>query len=427
MKGDEVSSSHSHPTGSGPGAVGCPHFPFEAPADPLDLPEVHRALQDAGPVSKVMLPPGQPDTEAWLVTGHAEALRVYRDDDTFSRAAADGVRPFLKAAPIIIALDGEHHRRVRGLVSAGFTPRMVARSRAAIKDLAVELLDEMIGAGEPGDLAEGWATRYTLAVIARQFDLPPADYPQFRAWSEAVVSVDPEHQAQAPAAMEAMVGYAAGLLPARAENPGEDLLSLIATNAVASGVDLAEAGLLAVSLVVGGWETTAGALVSGVHRLLTTTDEDGHTLYSRLCAEPELIPTAVEEVLRSVPNSVLGATQPRRATRDVELGGVLVREHEIVIPSPDSAGRDPKAFDDPERVDLARNPNPHLAFGSGPHMCIGAHLGRVELQVAFEVLTSRLPGLRLAVPVGELDWRFDLSVIRRPARYPVAWTPPVTR
>jgi nocardicin N-oxygenase len=220
-----------------------------------------------------------------------------------------------------------------------------------------------------------------------------------------------------------MVGYMAQLMPERAADPGDDLVSLVAVNARQTGVDDFEAGLLAASLVTGGWESTGGALVCLVHRLLTTNGPDGNSLYSALCGDPTLIPTAIEELLRVVPNSVLAATQPRRAVRDVELGGVLIRVGEVVIPSPDSAGRDPKVFPDPETLDLARSPNPHLAFGNGAHVCIGAPLGRLELQVALELLTHRLPALRLAVPADELMWRWDRSVIRRPETYPVAWSP----
>ncbi|MEW2357180.1 cytochrome P450 [Spirillospora sp. NPDC029432] len=389
----------------------------------MALPAEHIRLQRAAPLSKVMLPPGQEHTEAWLVTGHQEAQAVYRDAERYSRRLADGIRPFLPAYPIIIALDAPEHGRIRGLAAAGFTRRRVERLRPAVETLADELLDDLIAAGEPGDLAEGWATALTLGTIARQFDLPPGDYDRFRTWSETIVSVDPAMQARAPAAIGEMVAYAAALLPGRADDPGEDLLSLIAVNARKHGVDPASAGLLAVSIVAGGWETTAGALISGLHWLLTSTSEDGTSLYASLCADPGRIPGAVEELLRKVPNSVLGATQPRFVLQDHELGGVGLKKGEIVIPSPDSAGRDPRAFDDPERIDLDRTPNPHLAFGNGAHMCIGAWLARLELQVAFEVLTRRLPELRLAVPAGGLDWRFDASVIRRPAHYPVEWTP----
>jgi nocardicin N-oxygenase len=406
-----------------PGSGGCPHFPFPVPADPLDVSAPHRRLQETAPLAKVVLPPGQADREAWFVTGHAEALRVYRDAETFERRSADGVAPFLAAYPVIVALDGEHHRRVRGLVQNGFAHSRVQRLRPAIEDVAAALVDEMVLAGEPADLGDAFAVPLTLQVIARMFDLPKGDYERFRAWADTLATADVSTQAQAQEAMQAMVGYAAALLPERAADPGEDLLSLVAVNAREAGVDDFEAALLVASLVVAGWESTPAALVSSVHRLLITDDGGGRSLYARLCDEPALIPTAVEEMLRIVPNSVLGATNPRRATRDVELGGVLVRAGELCIPSPDSAGRDPAVFDDPGGIDLARSPNPHLAFGNGPHVCVGAPAARMELQVALETLTARLPALRLAVPAGDLTWPFDRGVARRPASYPVAWTP----
>jgi cytochrome P450 len=406
------------------GPEGCPHFPFPVPSDPLDVSAEARRLQEAAPLSKVALPPGQSDTEAWFVTGHAEALRVYRDAETFERRSADGVAPFLAAYPVIVALDGEHHRRVRGLVQNGFAPARVERLRPEIEDLAAGLVDQMVLAGEPADLGDAFAVPLTLHVIARMFDLPKGDYERFQGWADTLATADVSTAAQAQEAMQAMVGYAAALLPERAADPGDDLLSLVAVNAEKNGVDAFEAALLAASLVVAGWESTPAALVSSVHRLLITDGGDGRSLYARLCDEPGLIPTAVEEMLRIVPNSVLGAANPRRATRDIELGGVLVRAGELCIPAPDSAARDAAAFADPENVDLARSPNPHLAFGNGPHVCVGAPAARMELQVALETLTARLPSLRLAVPAEDLTWPFDRGVARRPARYPVTWAPP---
>jgi nocardicin N-oxygenase len=402
----------------------CPRFPFDPPADPLGLAATHMQLQAHGPVSKVALPLGQADAEAWLVTGHAEAVRVYRDTDTFVRGSADGISPFMKAAPIIITLDGEEHRRIRGLVKAAFTPSKVRRLRPEIENAVADRLGAMLASGEPADLSEDFALPLTLGVIGHQFGIPEADYERFRAWNEAIVSVAPDAHHTAPAAMEAMVGYMVALMRRRLRDPGEDLVSVVAANAQAAGVDEASAGLLAASVVTGGWESTAGALVCATHRLLTTADgPNGSSLYSRLVAEPVLIPTAVEEMLRIVPNGVLGATQPRRATCDTELGGVQIRAGDLVIPSPDAAAYDSAAFAAPETIDLARTPNPHLAFGNGPHICIGAPLGRLELQIAFELLTERLPTLRPAVPASELEWRWDAGFVRRPAAYPVAWSP----
>jgi nocardicin N-oxygenase len=390
---------------------------------PLDLPDTHAELQRRGPVARVALPEGQSDAWAWLVTGYEETRAVYRDAGVFARATADGISPFQTTYPIIIALDGEHHRRVRGLATSGFTPRQAERLRPAITAHATELVDAMLAGGEPADLVEQFAIPLTLGTIASLFELPAGDHGKFRGWAEVLVSVDPAVTAHAGEAMASMVAYMADLLVRRREDPGEDLLSLVAANAHRTGVADSEAGLLVASLVVAGWDSTAGAVVTFTHRLLSSTGADGAGLYSRLCADAALIPAAVEELLRIVPNSVLAATQPRRVLRDVRLGGVQIRAGDLVIPSPDAAGRDPRAFPEPERVDLERSPNPHLAFGAGPHVCIGAHLARLELQVALETLTSRLPALRLAVPPGDLDWPFADGFIRRPSAYPVAWSP----
>lgn len=405
-----------------PTPSGCP-FPFAPPADPLELPDEYARLHQQAPVTRVKLPPGQADEYGWIATGYEEALRVYQDDETFSRAQGDGVAPGLKAHPIIVALDGDEHREKRGLAQGEFSPAKMRKRRGLVEELAEAQLEEMLAKGEPADLVADFAMPLTLHVLGSLFDIPREDYPKFRGWAEALVTVDPGQPERAVQVMGAMTAYVAELMPARAANPGDDLVSAIALKAQQQGVDIMDAGLVAVSLVTGGWESTGGQMVSSIHKLLTTTGPDGTSLYSALCADPDLIPTAVEEMFRVVPNSVLGTTQPRRATRDVELGGVLIRAGEVVFPSPDAANRDPARFTDPDVIDLTRKPNPHIAFGNGPHVCIGAPLGRLEIESALRLLTRRLPALRLAVPAEDLVWPFGSRVIRYPDSYPVAWSP----
>lgn len=185
------------------------------------------------------------------------------------------------------------------------------------------------------------------------------------------LSTGEDRAAENERAVLEMSGYMAeplGGLMADAEPGSEEggLLSVIAANTVRRRTSLEEAALLAASLVVAGWETTAAAIAGFLFRLLTTRQDGGETLYHLLAAHPDRIPGAVEELLRTTPGTTFKSAQPRRAVREVELGGVRLREGDLVIPATDRANRDPAVFEDPERIDLGRARNPHLAFGTGP-------------------------------------------------------------
>ncbi|KAB2339773.1 cytochrome P450 [Actinomadura rudentiformis] len=404
----------------GVSASECPHFPFDrSGSGPLDLAQAHLALA-GNPLAKVTLPAGQPDTEAWLVTGMPECLEVYRNGEVFSRAQADGVKPFLKMSPIINALDGEHHRRIRGLVAKEFTPSRVERLRPMVESLAADVLRRMMSSGSKADLFEDFAMPLTLGTIGGQLGIPEEDRSKFRVWGQGLMATGPGAHEKNQAAVYAMCGYMAEVMAARRSAPVDDLLSVIITNADAAGVSAEEAALLGASLVVAGWESTAASIVMFAYLLLTSLDEDGTLLYRRLCSQPDLVPGAVEEMLRVVPNSIYGASQPRRALVDVELGGVLVRAGELVIPSHDMAARDERVFADPQRIDFERSPNPHLAFVSGAHVCPGAPLARMELQVTFKLFLEEMPALRLAAAPEDLVWQWT-GVIRQPKALPVAW------
>src|SRR5918999_1783660 len=360
-----------------PFQTACPDFPFQQPLHaPLRLAPEHRALAGLSAV-RVRLPEGQADEFAWLAVSYAAVQKVYRDP-AFSRAQADGVKPFLKLAPVLVALDGEEHLRIRRLVKSEFTPAKVRRLAPMIEARARRLLDAMADRGR-ADLVADFAMPLTIETIA-------------------------------------------GLMAARRgiDDGDGDLLAMIGENAAATGVSDFEAALLAASLVGGGWESTASSIVTFTLRLLTERDEDGVPYYARLCARPQLIPAAIEELLRTTPNSIFGATQPRRALEDVDLDGVLVRAGEIAIPSHDAAALDPREFPDPDHLDFERGHNSHMAFGSGAHVCIGAPLARAELRIACEGLTERFPGLRLEAEPSELVWKWD-GTIRQPTALPVAW------
>ncbi|MBF9131815.1 cytochrome P450 [Plantactinospora sp. S1510] len=390
-------------------------YPFAAP-DRLHLDPHYAQLRRDQPLSRVQMPFGE---EAWLATRH-EDVRVVLGDARFSRALSVG-RDEPRTTPRqqdlgMLAMDPPDHTRLRRLVAKAFTARRVELLRARAQQIADELVDELVKAGPPADLVEQFATPLPIQVICELLGVPFADRHNFHTWSEAIVSTTSLSGDQIQSYLENLWGYIGELVAVRRREPIDDLLGAMVRARDENEDRLTEEELvqLAAGLLAAGHETTVTQIPNFVYVLLEHPAE-----LARLRADPGLVPSAVEELVRYVP---LGAASafPRYATEDIELGGVLVRAGEPVLPSVGSANRDGEVFTDPDRLDLGRDPNPHVGFGHGAHHCIGAQLARMELQVAIHTLVTRLPGLRLAVPEPELTWKSGL-LVRGLAALPVTW------
>ncbi|MFB4314938.1 cytochrome P450 [Actinomadura sp. 21ATH] len=409
-----------------PAASGCP-FPFVPtdPAEPLTFDPTEPApvppALSGEKIAKVALPPGQDDTEAWWVRDYAAAKKVYHLDDVYRRHDADGIAPYLKLAPLIAAQDGRHLRDMRSLVVRAFTGANMSRFRPTVEALARTCLDDLIGSGEPADLVRHLAWPLSLNAVAELIGVPAEGRERFHVWGDMLLSTGPDRRTENARAIAELTAYAGGLMAAQANDSDGGLLAHAVSRGAELGIDEGESALLVASLAVAGWEATAAAIAGSVYKLLTTTDETGVGLYHQVCARPELIPSAVEELLRVMPNSWFETGQPRRAAVDTELAGVEIKAGDLILVAHDLADRDPQVFAEPDRIDLARTDNPHLAFGHGAHYCLGAGLARLELNVALEQLTARLPGLRLAVAPHEVGWS-RATPIRRPNEVPVAWS-----
>lgn len=386
-------------------------FPPETPV-PSEPAPVYAWLRRNRPVTRVRLPNGD---RAWLVTRYRDNRRLFAEPALSRAAAAAPGAPRLRAAPLehrsITTLDPPEHTRLRRLVLHAFTSGRVTALRPRIERFAGGLLEALVAAGPPADLVAGFARPLPIAVISELLGVPAEDRARFRGWSEDYLGHSAQRIEQAAARLK---GYFADLLAHRRKEPGEDLLSSLVAMPADRRLPDEDLVVLGVTLLVAGFETVANQIASSAVVLLRRPE-----LYRTLCRRPEILPSAVEELLRYTPVSVSGGTI-RVATEDVEIAGVRIRAGEGVLPAIVSADRDPEVFDDPDTVDLTRSPNPHLAFGHGVHRCLGAQLARAELQVAFAALTRRLPGLRLAVPWQELRWRTE-GMIRGPRALPVTW------
>ncbi|MFD5192686.1 cytochrome P450 [Streptomyces sp. NPDC058357] len=386
-------------------------YPFNTP-DGLQLSDAYERVRDRSGLLRVQLPYGEP---AWLVTRYADA-RLVLGDQRFSRAAAASHDEPRQSAGQrdggILGMDPPDHTRLRSLVAKAFTVRQVEKLRPQVRELTAALLDEMETAGPPADLVDLFALPLPVAVICRMLGVPTEDRPRFRVWSDDALSTSSLTAEEFDASRAELRAYMAGLIDQHRQAPQDDLMTAL-IEARDDGDRLSELELidLCVGILVAGHETTASQIPNFVLTLLDHPDQ-----LARLRAEPELVPNAVEELLRFVPLGS-GAGQPRYATEDIEVGGTLVRAGSPVLVAVGAANRDALRFSAPGVLDIAREGNQHLGFGHGVHHCLGAPLARLELQEALSALITRFPQLRLA---GDVTWKSEM-LVRGPRVMPVEW------
>ncbi|MFC7342208.1 cytochrome P450 [Saccharopolyspora griseoalba] len=391
-------------------------YPFNRP-EALDLDPFYAQLREREPLSRIKLPFGE---EAWLATRYEDA-KVVLGDPRFSRAmAVDRDEPRLRARGSmpggLLSLDPPDHTRLRRLVAKAFTARRVEKLRERTQRIADDLVDEMIAQGPPADLVEDFALPLPITVICELLGVPFEDRGDFRVWSDAFLSTTKLTPEQVGDYMDRMWVYMGGLIEQRRSEPADDLITaLIAARDDEDKLSEQEMVQLAAGILVAGHETTASQIPNFTYVLLTHPEQ-----LARLRADLDLVPSAVEELMRFVPLGV-GAGFPRYATEDVRLGDVLVRAGEPVLVSVASANRDESVYANPDELDLARDEASHVGFGHGPHHCLGAQLARMELQVALRALLTRLPGLDFASsPDRDIDWKTGM-LVRGPLRMSLSW------
>ncbi|WP_354643047.1 cytochrome P450 [Kitasatospora camelliae] len=343
---------------------------------------------------------------AWVVTRYADVQAVL-DDPRFSRAATYGpgapkFAGLFQAPPgMIISLDPPDHTRLRDLAGQAFSPERIEGMRERVRELVTRLLDGLTG--EVTDLVAEFASPLALTVICELLGVPEQDRDRFHTWVRQFADVSgPEEQAIA--GREALAGYMAHLVLAKQAEPAEDVLSALIAARRPDGDRLGTEELIGLgyTLLGAGFDSTAAQIANSVLTLLA--HHPGQ--WRLLGAEPERIPVAVEELLRTVNLSANDTSGlPRLATEDVTVAGVTIPAGDAVFLAFSSANHDRAVFADPDRVDLGRADNPHLAFGHGIHRCLGAPLARIEIAVALQELTRRHPDAELAVPEPELTWR----------------------
>ncbi len=325
----------------------------------------------------------------WGLATYDLVLTAERDAATFSNAG--GSRPESGPLPWMIDMDGDAHAKRRKLVSRGFTPARVRATEPHLRDICDGLVDAVCERGEC-DVVRDLAAPLPMIVIGDMLGVAPADRWRVLGWSHAMLGSltgAPDALAAAADAFGAWNEYAGHMIEARRNDPTDDLFSVLVHATVDGGrLDDGEFAFEALLLLVGGDETTRHVTAGGLEQLLVHPDQHG-----RLSAEAELLPTAIEEMLRWVSPI---KTMARTTTSVVELAGVVVPAGARLVLLYESANFDERQFDEPERFDIDRTPNDHLAFGFGHHFCLGASLARLELQAVIGRVLARMPDLELA-------------------------------
>jgi cytochrome P450 len=376
---------------------------------------VFERLRSASPVFRV------PEFDLWMVLDYEGVHRVLVDHDSF-RSDLSHVPGHGNPGDWFIFFDPPRHSRMRALIAKAFTPRVVANLEPRIRELSRELLDGLVERGEM-DLATDYAVPLPMRVIAEMLGVPAADWPRYKRWSDVILELANTFTRDDKAARtleeyRVVTAEIRDSLPAliaqgRAADP-DNLLSRL-VDAEVDGERLTPGELLGFVqlLLVAGQETTADLINNAILCFLEHPDQ-----LARLHATPELLPSAIEEVLRY--RSPV-QWMPRATPREVTLRGQVIPAGKLVLPMIGSANRDPKQFPNANRFDITREPNAHLAFGHGIHSCLGAPLARLEARIALTDLLERLKGL----------WRASTQLweprqalhVHGPSRLPVRFTP----
>ncbi|MFF3212726.1 cytochrome P450 [Streptomyces sp. NPDC002886] len=426
------------PTAAAPGTAAPLTLPAPYGSCPYDPPPGYTQAAAGAPVSRAELPDGTP---CWLVTGHQE-VRAVLADSRFSADARTPGFPFLSpgqrqlatAQPSFIRMDDPEHARLRRMVARDFLTRRVQELRPAIVEVVEAAVEAMTADGRrSADLVADFALPVPSLVICLMLGVPYEDHALFQSLSRTLLD-NTTAPGRASEAHRELMGYLAGLAERKRRDPGDDILSRLAVRPDLTARETASLGFM---LLITGHESTTNMAALSVLALLRHPEQA-----ARLRAEPALIPGAVEELLRYLTIIHLGLG--RAATEDVSVGGAPIRAGDGVICMLSTANRQPELFATPDtasdatsdaasdaasdgvpacpaELDVTRDAaRRHVAFGHGPHQCLGHTLARVELQIMLEAVLRKLPGLRLAVPEERLVFQRD-TIVYGLRELPVTW------
>ncbi|WNG35591.1 cytochrome P450 [Archangium violaceum] len=361
----------------------------------------------------------EPRSDLWLLLDYEGVKRALNDAEAFSSVVSP---PTARTSQWLVFSDPPRHTKLRALIMRAFTPKAVASLEPRIRELSRELLDQTIERGEM-DLVTDFSVPLPLRVIAELLGAPVADQPRFRRWSDVIMALSHTVSGGDAAARvqeafrvvtDEMRAYLEELIEQRRAVPRDDLLTRL-VEAEVDGERLTEEEILGFFqlLLVAGHETTTNLISNAILCFIEHPDQ-----LARLRSTPDLLPSAIEEVLRY--RSPVQAMW-RMTRRDISVHDQVIPAGKMVMPIIGSANRDPQRFRDADRFDITRDPNPHIAFGHGIHFCIGAPLARLEARISLSTFLERVRGFTLA---SDAPWEPREAIhVHGPARLPIRFEP----
>jgi cholest-4-en-3-one 26-monooxygenase len=378
--------------------------------------EVFAQLRREAPIARHRgIEPGYPEW-FWALTRHADIVEVSRKFQMYSSAKKGSLmnqdRPDLEAARLMIDLDPPDHTRLKSLVNRGFTPKAMRMLESHFRDVAVSLIEEALESGEI-DFVDKVSAELPLIAIAELVGIPVEDRRKVFDWSNTMIgSTDPDFNQDPNAPMIAsmeLYAYSNELALQRKAEPKDDIITTLISEHDGDVLSEHEFDLFMLLLAVAGNETTRNGISHGTLAMIEHPEQ-----WSKLKADPSLVTSAVEEILRwGTPVNNFART----AVCDVELHGVTIKEGETVSMLYPSANRDESVFANPFDFDITRNPKPHVTFGGGgPHFCLGANLARLEMRILFEEMAKRVDAIQLTGEVRKLRSSFIHGIKTLPVR-----------
>lgn len=373
---------------------------------------IYAEMRRDAPVTRVSRPNG---LEEFLVTRFSDVRAVLADPRLSKRQEHGGARfraaGIVKLGPHMLNSDPPDHSRLRGVVADAFSHAHVQTMRADMRAIAEELAAEFLGRGH-ADIMADFAARFPIAVIGKMLGVPTADFEYVRTWTQTAML--PHYDPRRAVGFRRLTAYLTDLIDRIRAAPSDDLISRLIDADQAGTLNSDEVLGTARLLLIAGHDTTVNLIGNGTLALLENPGQA-----ERIRSGSSTIAVAIEELLRY--DGPLESATMRFAKVDLEVGGYAIPKFGAVTAILSSANRDAEVFENPDVVDFERPPRRHLAFGYGPHFCLGAHLARAEGEIAIGLL-SEIPDLRLAVPAELLRWRNSL-VMRGLEKLPVAFTP----
>ncbi|RJQ81503.1 cytochrome P450 [Pseudonocardiaceae bacterium YIM PH 21723] len=389
--------------------------------DPFHPPQRLGELRAEFPVSRLLYPGGE---IGWLVTKYADVRALLADPVTFSsrnRQRANPIREmpedFKEQPPkpgLFINEDPPDHGFYRKQLTGQFTVKRMKALEPRIEQIVADQLEYMAAKGPVADLVADFALPVPSLVICELLGVDYAERGSFQEWTATLLNLNSTAQ-QVRAAVDELDQFMLRLVKQKRAEPDDAMVSglIEAQDGAERPLTDEEIAGIAFLLLIAGHETTANMLGLGTLTLLHHPEQ-----LARLKADPSLVDTAVEELLRF--NSIIRVGQLRVTTREVEIGGQLIPAGSSVVASNLAANRDPEKFDNPDELDITRGAVHHIAFGHGVHQCLGQQLARIEMRIGYRRLFERFPDLALAIPLADVKWRTDMAIYGL-HELPVTW------